>query len=209
MSKWSRRRWRRAAVRTWSPPGEVLERQRLARARRPSLDIESVRREEGKRQAIHAEGGAARMRHLAGLGAQAPFRAEMIAVIVETHAGGRRLTAAHRDEQLEFRRLLDLAHGQKLAGAAEERIARRLEPMWQAEQLGKLAPARHPVLAKGDHLIARAHGHELAHAERLKTVDVLRGFMAEAIGGDVEDSAVRRNGAARRHERIEGVAGGR
>ena len=50
--------------------------------------------------------------------------AEMVAVIVEAHAGGRLLGGAHRNEQLELQRLLDLAHRHQLAAAAEERITR-------------------------------------------------------------------------------------
>ena len=38
----------------------------------------------------------------------------MIAVIIEAHAGGRRLGRAHRDQQLELQRLLDLRDGGEL-----------------------------------------------------------------------------------------------
>ena len=54
---------------------------------------------------------------------QAPGRAEMVLVVVEAHAGGRLLGRAHRHQQLELQRLLDLAHRHHLAAAAEERIA--------------------------------------------------------------------------------------
>ena len=36
------------------------------------------------------------------------FVAEMIVVVVEAHAGGRLLFRAHRDQQFELQRLLDL-----------------------------------------------------------------------------------------------------
>ena len=47
--------------------------------------------EQRERKPIHAEGDTAGMHHRAGLIVQIPGRAEVIAVIVETHAGGRLL----------------------------------------------------------------------------------------------------------------------
>src|SRR4051794_22765572 len=92
------------------PSGESSERQRVAGGRRPVLELETVRREQRQGQAVDAEGDAARMRNIAILDPQIPGLAEMIAVIVEAHAGGRLLLGAHRNEQLEFEGLLDLVH---------------------------------------------------------------------------------------------------
>jgi hypothetical protein len=110
---------------------------------------------------------------------------------------------------IELGGLLDLAHRQKLAGAAKERIAGRLDRVRQAQEIGEFRAARQPLLAERDHLIGRPHGDELAHPERLKAIDFLRGLMAEAVGGDIEHEAARRNAAARCHQRIERVTGGR
>src|SRR5450432_2632889 len=56
-----------------------LERQRLAGVCRPGREIEPVGGEQRQRQTIDPERGAAGMRHLVGLGAQAPLHSEMIA----------------------------------------------------------------------------------------------------------------------------------
>ena len=54
----------------------------------------------------------------------APGRAEMVAVIVEAHAGGRLFFRAQRHQQFELQRLLFLAHRLHLADPAEEGVAR-------------------------------------------------------------------------------------
>jgi acetolactate synthase-1/2/3 large subunit len=64
-------------------------------------------------------------------------------------------------------------------------VTRDIKNRGALQELGEFRTACHPLLAKLDHLIGRAHAHELAHAERLKAVDVMRGFVAEAVGGDI------------------------
>src|SRR5712692_6330526 len=189
-------------------PGHALERQRLARRRRPVPQVETVRRKQGEREAIDAEGDAGRVRESARLGLELPGLAEMVLVVVEAHAGGRRLLRAHRNEQLELQGVLDLVHRHQLGGTSEERIARGLGLVVQAEQIGNLGRARHPLLAEGDHLVGRADAHELAHAEALEAVDLLRRLVAEAVARDVEQQAGRGHAAARGDQRIEGITGG-
>src|SRR4029079_4158001 len=103
------------------------ERQRLARLLGPGPQLQPVRSKQRKPQAIDAEGDAAGVSDRAGVGAQTPFAAEMIAMIVEAHARRRLLCGAHRNQQLEFHRLLDLSSRHDLADPAEERIARGLD----------------------------------------------------------------------------------
>src|SRR5580704_16588267 len=98
-------------------------RQRLTNPRRPLRQLDAVGCEQRQRQTVDSEGDAGGMRDQAGFVAQVPRRAEMVAVIVEAHARGRLFLRVHRNEQLEFQRLLDLAHRHQLAAATEERIA--------------------------------------------------------------------------------------
>src|SRR5262249_54307795 len=72
-----------------------------------------------------------------------------------------------------------------------------------------LGRARHPLVAEPDHLLGRAEADELAHAERLEAVDLLRRLMAEAVARDVEHEARLRHAAARRYQWVERIAGGR
>ena len=117
-------------------------------SRRPRLDIETVGPEQGDRQPVHAEGDAGGMRRRAGLIVDAPGRAEMVAMIVEAHAGGRLLGRMQRHQQLELQRLLDLADRHHLAGAAEEGIARRLRRR-RAGRVRRPAPWRAPSTCRG------------------------------------------------------------
>src|SRR5207302_1441324 len=110
--------------------------QRFARRRRPGAQVEAMGGEQRQGEAIDAERDAARMGELARSGLQLPGLAEVVLVIVEAHAGGRLLRRADRDQQLELEGLLDLVDRHQLAGAAEERIARRLGLVRQAEQVG-------------------------------------------------------------------------
>src|SRR3954447_1630040 len=57
------------------------ERQRVARERRPGVEIETVGREERQGQTVDAEGDAARMGKLSVIGPQVPDLAEVVAVI--------------------------------------------------------------------------------------------------------------------------------
>ena len=51
-----------------------------------------------------------------------PRRAEVVAMIVEAHARGRRRVLVERNQQLELQRLLSLADRHDLSDAAEERV---------------------------------------------------------------------------------------
>ena len=102
---------------------------------------------------------------------QTPDLAEMLAVIVEAHAGGRLRAGVIRDEKLELERVLDLAHGHHLPDAAEERITRYLEGVRERELIGELAGALHPALAEDADLLRGADAHVLAHAEGLQPVE--------------------------------------
>src|SRR5580704_17605673 len=66
----------------------ALERQSLPSRRRPLLEIEAVIGEQRHGQAIDAERDAAGMRELAIVVPDAPHLADVLAVVVEAHAGG-------------------------------------------------------------------------------------------------------------------------
>src|SRR5262249_30275441 len=65
-----------------------LQCQGLARRGGPVAQVETVRREQGEGEAVDAEGDAAGVDQLAGRGRDLPGLAEVLAVIVEAHAGG-------------------------------------------------------------------------------------------------------------------------
>src|SRR6516225_8398391 len=115
----------------------ALDCQGLAHRDRPKRQIDPVGGEQRERQAVDAKGDAGGMGHRAALGAQAPGRAEMVAVIVEADARGQLLGGADRDQQLELERLLDLVRGHQLAAAAEEQIARAVDAPRQRQLRGE------------------------------------------------------------------------
>src|SRR5262249_19041405 len=122
--------------------------ERLAHFGRPFCQVSSVGVEHRDRKAVHPECDASSMRRLAvGVG-YAPGCAEMIAVIVEAHAGRRLLFRTQRHQQLELQRLLLLAHRFHLADTPEERIAGMIDPESQAEVARNRLRALHPALAK-------------------------------------------------------------
>ncbi len=166
-------------------------------------------REQSEREPVHAEGDASGMRHLSGLGADAPDLAEMLAMAVEAHAGGRLLGGTDRNEQLELQGLFDLVDCHDLADPAEERIARLIDVIGQPQPIGELTRAHDPALAESVDGRGRADADILAHAEGLQAVQAPRRLMAETVAGHVEDQAARRNRATFGHHRIDRVAGGR
>ena len=131
-------------------------RQRRPRARRrPGAQVEPVRGEQRQREAVDAERDAAGVGDLARRGRELPGLAEMVLMVVEAHAGGRLLRRAHRDQQLELERLLDLVDRHQLAGAAEERIARRLG-LVGAGRAGRRSRARASSTRRGTRSPGRA-----------------------------------------------------
>ncbi len=133
----------------------------------------------------------------------------MVTVVVEAHAGGRLLRGAHRDQQLELQRLLDLGVRHDLAAAAEERVARLLDAIGQAEAIRDLRRPRHPALTEVADLRRRADADIFPHAEALQSVEILRGLVAEAIARHVEQQAACRHVPAARRQRIDRIASGR
>jgi hypothetical protein len=127
--------------------------QTLAHIRRPLGEVEAVRPEQGDGETVHAERDAGGVGRRAGAIGKAPGRAEVVAVVVEAHAGGRFLGGMERHQELELQRLLELAHRHDLAGAAEERIARRLDRAGKAKLVGERAGAAHPAVAEFGHLL--------------------------------------------------------
>ena len=116
---------------------------------------------------------------------------------------------ADRHDQFELQFLLHLRLADQHAAASEERIARRLDAIAEAERIGDAHGARHPALAKRLHLLWGADEHIFAHAERLEPVDVARRLAAETIAGDVEHQAVGGDRPGGGGQRIERIAGGR
>ena len=170
-----------------------------ARTRRPVRQLRAVGGEQRDRQPIHAEGDAAGVRHLAGLVVQAPGRAEMVAVIVEAHAGGRLLGRAHRDRAA---RTSATARSGSSPSACRRgrRTGRWPDRRGRAGRAASAMPlrARHPALAEIGDLLRRADADIFAHAERLQPVEIARRLAAEAVAGDIEHKPVGRHRAAAR-----------
>ena len=66
-----------------------------------------------------------------------------------------------------------------------------------------------PALAEIHDLLRRADADIFAHAERLQPIEIARRLAAEAVAGDVEDQAVRRDGPRLGGQGIDRIAGGR
>src|SRR6516162_8915625 len=115
--------------------GQVLKVERFARRLGPAYCLQPMGGEHRERKPIHTEGDAAGVHDRAGFVAQVPGHAEVIAVIVEAHAGGRLCGRAHRNEQLEFQRPLNLAHCHELTAAVEESVARLIHAVGQFQLL--------------------------------------------------------------------------
>src|SRR3954447_23179270 len=114
----------------------------------PGGRIGAVGVEHGDSQAVHAEGDAAGVGRLAIGVLDIPGRAEMLAVIIEAHAGRRLLFRAQRDQQFELELLLLLAHRLHLTDAAEERIAGIIDAEGETEIGRNRLRAHHPALAE-------------------------------------------------------------
>src|SRR5579863_7059742 len=114
----------------------LLQTQQLTYWSGPRREVRAVGVEHRNREPIHPEGNAAGMRRRAGHVLDVPGQAEMVAVIVEAHAGGRLLLGPQGDEQFELQRLLLLADRLHLADAAEEGIAGVVDAERQAEIAG-------------------------------------------------------------------------
>src|SRR5438270_13655071 len=71
-----------------------------------------------------------------------------LTVVVEAHAGGGPGAGVVGDQQLEFERLLQLAHGHQLPHSAEERVVGDVDRVGQLELGGELPGARDPALAE-------------------------------------------------------------
>src|ERR1700694_1093894 len=138
-----------------------------------------------------------------------PGRAEMVAVIVEAHAGGRLRFGAQRDQQLEFQRLLLLADRLHLADAAEERIARIVDLEGQAEVARDTLRALNQAISKCRDVVRPADTDIFAHPKRLQPVEMTGRFAAEAVGRDVEAQATRRQRATGRRDRVNRITGRR
>ena len=114
-------------------------------------------------QPVDAEGDAGGVRGLQVGAGKTPGRSEVIAMIVEAHAGGRRFRRSNRHQHLEFQRLRDLEPPDHRAAAAEERIARVLDAVGEAERAGDFAMGRFlrdilsaPIMINNDRILANA-----------------------------------------------------
>ena len=176
---------------------------------RPFRKLRAVGVEHRNRQPVHAE------RHAAGMGESAarvldiPRGAEMVAVIVEAHAGGRLFLRAQRHEQFELQRLLLLADRLHLADAAEEGIVGIVDAEGKPEVARDRLRLDHPAFAEIRHIFRAADADIFAHPERLQPVEMARRLVPETIGGDVKAQAALRQRAPRGRNRIDRIAGGR
>ena len=151
------------------------------------------------RQPVHAEGDAAGVQHLAGAVVQAPDFAEMLLVIIEAHAGGRRFV---RNAPAPAVRIS--AHPRAAGRPSWRRPGRRKDrwppPRCRAGRSASAMPFARSIQGSRNSRICRgrADADIFAHAEALEAVDLARGLMAETVGGNVEDIAVIGHDAARR-----------
>src|SRR6201987_3572538 len=165
--------------------------------------------EHGEREPLHAESDAAGMCSFASGILDVPSDTEMVAMIVEAHAGGRLLFPAPRHKELEFQRLLFLAHCLHLADAAEEGIARLVDLEGKAKVARDALRAHHPALAERGNVIRAADADIFAHPKRLQPVEMPRRLAAEAIGSDVEAQSAEGQLPAACGNRIDWIEGGR
>src|SRR5207302_9185728 len=115
---------------------------------RPGIDVEAVCSKERDGQAIQAKRGAGGVGDSAIISAEPPRAAEMILMVVEAHASGRRFLGVDRDEELELECLLNLIGGHALASAAKEGIAGGAEIEGYTELIGHLFGFRFPAFAE-------------------------------------------------------------
>src|SRR5262245_41759044 len=121
----------------------------------PICNLGTVRMKQRHSEAIHSEGRTRSMSRCSCRVDDVTSRAKMVTMIVETHAGGGLGFGSQRNQELEFKRLFNLADRHHLADAPEERIAGsfHLESETKAERnfLRTLDPARAKV-----HRVVRA-----------------------------------------------------
>ena len=87
------------------------------------MDLRAVFGEQRDGEAVHAKRNAAGVRNRAGLVAQTPSRSEVVEMAVEAYTRGGLLRRTHRNQQLEFQGLLELAYRHYLPGPTEEGVA--------------------------------------------------------------------------------------
>ncbi len=169
-----------------------------------------MRGEQRRRQSVDAKGDAGGVGGRAVIARQAPGLAEMVAVVVEAHAGGRRSQPSAPGPSARTSAPARPGSGRpsrrrgRRTGRSPDRCVRR----GRARRRNR---RRAPSMCRGSRVdrLGRADEDEFAHAERLQAVDVARRLAAEAVGGDVEDQPVARDGAASRGQRIDRIAGRR
>src|SRR5436305_3229882 len=85
-----------------APASARSQRERGAHRARPARGLQTVDAEQRDGQPVHAKGDAAGVRGGTGFVLQAPDHAELVAMVVEAHAGGRLRASVVRDQQLEL-----------------------------------------------------------------------------------------------------------
>src|SRR5450755_1644167 len=119
------------------------------------------------------------MRLLALLIVDTPDIAEVLAVVIETHAGRWARLGMIGNQHLKFKRLLALTDRHDLANPAKKRVISDLDREGQAQVIGDDRGAGDPGLAELEYCLRRADAHEFAHSERLQPVKIQRWLMAE------------------------------
>ena len=166
--------------------------------------------EQRHRQAVHAEGDAAGVRELVAASREAPDVAEVVLVVVEAHAGGRRRARVVRESAARtsapaarWLTAIIWPTRPKNGSLATSSVA------GQPERVGELAGALHPLLAK------RRGSPPACRCGRTRACGTTAGgrasggLAAEAVGRDVEQQPAGGHAAARGDQRIERVAGRR
>src|SRR5580658_1801356 len=148
------------------------ERERLTHPTRPAFGLDTVDAEQRHSEAVHTEGYAAGVRRGALLVFDFPSLPKQIAVVIETHARGRRSAREVGNQQLELQRLLQLADRHHLTHAPKERVTGDLKSVGQRQLCRQTLRALHPVLTERRNLFRRADAHEFAHTEGLQAVEL-------------------------------------
>src|ERR1700722_14816681 len=146
-------------------------------------------------QPVDAEGDAGGVRGLQVGAGKTPGRSEVIAMIVEAHAGGRRFRRSDRHEHFEFQRLATW-NLPTIAPPRPKNGSLAASMRWERPSAPAISGARDPLLAEIHDMLRRADRDEFAHAEGLQPIDIARGLATEAIAGDIEDEPFRRRRAA-------------
>src|SRR5271165_1855294 len=187
----------------------LTERQSTPNGGRPFLDIQAVSRKKRESEAVHAKRDAAGMRDRAGFVLDTPGRPEMVEMVIEADTGGRLLGRAHRDQQFEFQRLLELTDRHYLTCPTEERIARGRDLVREPQLISQLLSALDPALSELGDLPGGGDADIFAHAERLQAIEIPGGFAPEAIASNIESQPADRHRTTARHQRVNRVTSGR